>query len=118
MSSDNRIPLMRPRARLEEKVVWGAGAPHPLIDARAESPACLNAKLRVWQRHLMGLDECLSNGVGISASVLEQDPEGSGSGSYLVKRPLNKNQQPTAQSCFQRAPRSQMHHEQIAQISQ
>ncbi len=37
VSKPNRILLGKPKGRLKEEGVWGAGAPHPLIDAKAES---------------------------------------------------------------------------------
>ncbi len=36
----------RPKGRLKEEGVWGAGAPHPLIDAKAETPGCLKVARR------------------------------------------------------------------------
>ena len=51
MSSNNRIPLGRPKGALEEEGVWGAGAPHPLIVAKPESPGCLKGYLCIQLAH-------------------------------------------------------------------
>ena len=41
----------RPPGRIKEEGVWGAGAPHSLIDAKAESPGCLKT---AWQTDRFG----------------------------------------------------------------
>jgi len=40
LSSNKRIPLGKPKGRLEEKGVRRAAAPHPLIGAKVDAPGC------------------------------------------------------------------------------
>ena len=39
------FPIREPKGRRKEEGVWGTGALHPLIGAKAESPRCLKEKI-------------------------------------------------------------------------
>jgi len=43
LSSNHRLLLGRLKYRLKEEVVWGAGAPHQLLEDKVDSPGCPKA---------------------------------------------------------------------------